>query len=617
MKFRIIWLGPDDEPDRHLAVPEAGVSPQSSSQADVYIAQEGTMIRRQQLRSGQTRVIPICNFVARIVRDIIWDDELEARREFGVEAEVAGQKQRFVVPAADFNRMRWVPRQLGPRAIICPGQLQHVCAAIQSLSGTIRSERVFTHLGWRKQSSDWMFLQAERAVGAQGTCDDWQVHVPAALRHYQMPPCVDRAATIAAIRSSLDFLSVAPDRISFPLLAAVYRAPLGPVDFSLFLTGRTGTFKTALAAVCQQHFGAAMDASRLPASFASTANALEEICFCAKDVLVVVDDFAPTGGTGDKELHGLAERLFRSVGNHQGRSRMAGQRKVSASHPPRSLLLATGEEVPRGHSLRARLLIVEVTPGEVDRGRLGHCQRAALNGQLAAAMGGYLTWIGGRYEEVQRIVVNRVHELRSRVLEEGTPVHARLPTTIAELQSGWEIWLQFALDLGATTSAEKAQLESRSWRELNQLAVVQGLHQQASDPALRFVSLLQVALATGHAHIADRSGRAPDAPEQWGWRRDQDARRWVPRGTRIGWLKGNDLFLEPMVSYEVAQQIAGVRPIPISAQTLRQRLREHDLLASVDVGREMLLVRRTLEGTSKQVLHFKAKDLLKLAAAPV
>jgi hypothetical protein len=392
---------------------------------------------------------------------------------------------------------------------------------------------------------------------------------------------------------------------------------LGPVDFSLFLTGRTGTFKTALAAVCQQHFGAAMDASRLPASFASTANALEEICFCAKDVLVVVDDFAPTGGTGDKELHGLAERLFRSVGNHQGRSRMAGQRKVSASHPPRSLLLATGEEVPRGHSLRARLLIVEVTPGEVDRGRLGHCQRAALNGQLAAAMGGYLTWIGGRYEEVQRIVVNRVHELRSRVLEEGTPVHARLPTTIAELQSGWEIWLQFALDLGATTSAEKAQLESRSWRELNQLAVVQGLHQQASDPALRFVSLLQVALATGHAHIADRSGRAPDAPEQWGWRRDQDARRWVPRGTRIGWLKGNDLFLEPMVSYEVAQQIAGVRPIPISAQTLRQRLREHDLLASVDVGREMLLVRRTLEGTSKQVLHFKAKDLLKLAAAPV
>src|SRR5580704_973918 len=420
MKFRFIWVGPDDEPDRHVSVPEPGsVSAQGSYKQDAYIAHGGTIVRRQQLRNGQTKVVPVCNFIARIVRDIIWDDELEPRREFGVEAEVAGQQQSFVVPAAEFNRMRWVPRQLGPKAIVYPGQIQHACAAIQSLSGTIRSERLFTHLGWRKQGPGRMFLQAERAVGAQGTCDDWQVHVPAALRHCNMPPSGDRAATIAAIRSSLDFLPVAPDQISFPLLAAVYRAPLGPVDFSLFLTGRTGTFKTALAAICQQHFGAAMDASRLPASFSSTANAVGEICFGAKDVLAVVDDFAPTGGIGDKELHGLAERLFRSVGNHQGRSRMAGQRQVRDSRPPRSLLLATGEEVPRGHSLRARLLIVEVKPGEVDSRRLGHCQRAGLDGQLAAAMGSYLTWIAGQYEEVHRIVVQRVHELRSRVLEEA------------------------------------------------------------------------------------------------------------------------------------------------------------------------------------------------------
>src|SRR5580704_12196851 len=116
---------------------------------------------------------------------------------------------------------------------------------------------------------------------------------------------------------------------------------------------------------------------------------------------------------------------------------------------------------------------------------------------------GYLTWMAGRYEAFQELHKKRVHELRSRVLEEASPVHARLPTTMAELQSGWEIWLQFALEVGAIRPAEKAQLESRSWRALNQLAVVQGLHQQASDPALRFVSLLQVALATGQAHIAD------------------------------------------------------------------------------------------------------------------
>ena len=103
-----------------------------------------------------------------------------------------------------------------------------------------------------------------------------------------------------AVRASLRCLSLAPDRISFPLLAAVYRAPFGGVDFSVFLAGKTGVFKTALAALCQQHFGAEMDASRLPANFASTGNAVEALAFHAKDALLVVDDFAPTG---EGELH--------------------------------------------------------------------------------------------------------------------------------------------------------------------------------------------------------------------------------------------------------------------------------------------------------------------------
>ena len=55
----------------------------------------------------------------------------------------------------------------------------------------------------------------------------------------------------------------------------------------MFLAGRTGTFKTTLAALCQQHFGADMDAGCLPANFASTANALESLAFAAKDALIV------------------------------------------------------------------------------------------------------------------------------------------------------------------------------------------------------------------------------------------------------------------------------------------------------------------------------------------
>ena len=235
----------------------------------------------------------------------------------------------------------------------------------------------------------------------------------------------------------------------------MYRAPFGGVDFSLFLTGRTGTFKTALATLCQQHFGAAMDASRLPANFASTANALEELAFSAKDALLVVDDFAPTGGVGDSALYAVAERLFRAAGNHQGRSRMGGHGTLARF--PTTTRAGVGDR--RRSTARAQPARPTVDRGgEAGRGgseALSECQRAGKEGLFAAAMGAYLVWIAGRYEELQERLRARVSELRSLVHKGSTPVHARLPTTLAELQAGWEIWLQFALEVGAISRTER------------------------------------------------------------------------------------------------------------------------------------------------------------------
>src|SRR5262249_35935312 len=142
-----------------------------------------------------------------------------------------------------------------------------------------------------------------------------QVQLPTALQQYQLRWADEAGGLARAVRASLRLLSVAPDRISLPLLAAVYRAPFGNLDFSLFLAGPSGVFKSAIAALCQQHFGAAMDGRSLPANFASTGNALEWLAFYAKDALLVVDDFAPRARGGDGELQSIAERLFRAAGN--------------------------------------------------------------------------------------------------------------------------------------------------------------------------------------------------------------------------------------------------------------------------------------------------------------
>src|ERR1019366_9763394 len=95
---------------------------------------------------------------------------------------------------------------------------------------------------------------------------------------------------------------------------------------------------------------------------------------------------------------------------------------------------------------------------------------------------------------------------------------------------------------------------------------------------------------------ADRLGGVPEAASLWGWRRKPTGRRWIACGACIGWVAGSELYLDSWASYQVAQQAAGVERLAVSEQTLRHRLRTRGLLASIDVGRQTLLVRRTLEG---------------------
>ena len=145
--------------------------------------------------------------------------------------------------------------------------------------------------------------------------------------------------------------------------------------------------------------------------------------------------------------------------------------QVRTARPPRGLILATGEEAPRGQSLRARLLIVDVAEGEVEREKLSESQSAGANGWLSQAMGAFLQWMAGRYEAIQTLHRQRTVELRNEGY--GGAAHHRLPTAVAELQSGWEIWLEFALQTGTIGTAERRELVQKGILALGELAVRQ------------------------------------------------------------------------------------------------------------------------------------------------
>lgn len=558
--------------------------------------------------------VELCNFQAEIIDETCRDDGQERRVVIGIAGKLKGGKPlpRIDVAAETFHKMEWVVPGWGTDAIIWPGENRALAPAIQALSKNKTRRTVLVHTGWRQHGGNWLYVHAGGAIGSEGESVSVDLQPP--LSRFILPGPVDGDAAIEAIRASLAVLDLADMRLTVPILAAVYRALLGDCDFGLHLAGPSGVFKSEKAALAQQHFGAEMDARHLPGSWSSTANSLELAAFFAKDVVLVVDDFAPQGGNDSQRLHRDADRLFRGQGNQSGRQRMTAAGAIRQAKPPRGLILSTGEEIPRGQSLRARLLILEISPGDIDAARLTECQQHAAAGLYAQATASYLAWLAPKYGDLRDSLKAKISELRSNAAAAADGMHARTLGIVASLAAGFWFFLKFADESGAISPKERARLRSESWQALLTAADAQAAKQATSEPAMHFLRLLAAVLASHRAHIAGIDGDEPENPARWGWRRSVIQRSnftdeaWQPQGRRIGWTDSESVYLEPDASYSETQKLAAEQneSLSVGAATLRRRLKERGFLASEDSARQTLLVRRKLEGGTKNVLHLLA-----------
>jgi len=415
-----------------------------------------------------------------------------------------------------------------------------------------------------------------------------EVDLPDALTGFALPDPPSGAELVAAVRASLRLVDVAPDHIAFPLLGAAYRAVLGEVDFALHLAGPTGVGKSELAALIQRHFGPDLDARHLPGSWSSTANALELLAFSAKDALLVVDDFAPTSNQGDVDrAHREADRVLRAQGNRSGRLRMRGDGTLRAVKPPRGLILSTGEDVPRGQSIRARLLTCELGPDDLVWPVLSACQMEAAEGRPAQALAGFLRWIAPQRDALREQLGSWLPNLRERAA--GSATHRRTPEIVANLATGWGFFLSFALSAEAITEEQKNELWSRTWDALGRAVVAQAHHQRGRDPPSDLWSSLE---APSHQdgltlRVLRITGRPLVDRGAWGWRCNQHG-EWEPKGDRVGWRgDGDHVYLDPDASYAAVQRLGqevGDR-LSLTPQTLRKRLKERGMLVTTDTGR--------------------------------
>jgi hypothetical protein len=569
------------------------------------------LFHRKSTKDGQV-LMPLTNFTAVITAGIERDDGVETHRRFEIAAHHQGRERRFEVASTEFPTMRWVAEKLGASAILNAGMgtRDHARAAIQHLSNGIESRTVFTHLGWRRIGDAWCYLHADGAIGPVGPVSGVETEPPSQLERFSLPEPPTEDDLKQAVPASLGILDLVPDEMSVPIYCAVWRSVLGATDFSLHVAGQTGEGKTELVALAEQHFGAGLDSRHLPGSWSSTGNSLEVLAFAAKDALLVVDDFAPEGTSFDvQRLHREAARLVRAQGNRAGRNRLRADGSLRPVKYPRGLILSTGEDIPNAHSVRARILVLELPRGGMDWQTLTTCQEDAASGLYAQAMAAFLQWVAGRYEELQDRRKARVRELRAQA-QSSSSAHRRTPSIVADLAFGLETFLAFTREVGVFGKEEAEELWRRGWEALGQAAAAQAELHGAVEPTGRFLELVGSAISSGRAHLASRDGDVPEKPHVWGWRWADSGGPWHSQGERIGWVDGEDLYLDPSAAFRCAQQAATTDGISISARVLWKRMRERGLLASTDTARGRNVVRVTLQGARRKVVHLLAATVI-------
>ena len=496
-------------------------------QGHPYSERSGQICRK---KDSDEKPFPLCNFTARIIEEITLDDGCEVKRQYRIEGKLDGLTALPVatVDAIEYlDVLKWIARAWGARAIVTCGGHNELREAIQQLSNP-KKYSIYAHTGWREIEGKHVYLHQGGAVGTRGV----SVQLDAPLDRALLPEKVEEPTE--ALRCSLKLLDCGPPSVAVPLLGAIYLAPLASLlepDFALYLTGPTGSLKSELAALAQQHFGR-FDRKHLPGSWSSTENAIEAILFTLKDMLAVVDDFAPqTNRREQQRQQHVAERVIRSVGNRSARARLRADLSRHADRPPRSLVLITGEQLPEGASINARLVVVEVNRSELHLDAVTEAQ--GLAGRFPHAMRAYLEWLAPKMDSVKGL------ELVKDGLRDwfrGVSGHMRQPEALAVLALGVRCFLQCAEEHGAVSSDEADRLWETACKALSEIGHREANYLRDGDPADVFLRTLATLLTQGVVSLEDKdettqAGIGPSAGEHIGWK-DSEFAYLLPDASR-------------------------------------------------------------------------------------
>jgi hypothetical protein len=518
---------------------------QEDAEPSPYFMRDGYLCRSKTTKDGGEISIRLANFSAQISGETIVDDGQEIQHQFKIIGKLRGSipLPEIEIPASNFTGMNWLTRW-GARPVLSPGQTVKDCVrhSIQVASGDVQVETFYGHTGWREINGKQCFLHAGGAIGGP---DGVAVRLPKELeQRYKLPPLppnnpeAEKAAR-KGLQASLDFLDIGRRSITIPLWAGVFLSPLVSIlspspNFVLFLQGISGTFKSTLAVLASAHFGAFVGVEGL-SNFSDTAGVIEKRAFILKDVLTVIDDWHPAGNRHSAEaMEQTAQRMIRSYSNRTGRARLNSDMTERQRYHPRGLALLTAEELPTLESTLARLCVIAIEDGDIDREKLSALQAEAEF--LPYAMGLYILFLKRNYYAIIETFPARFRELRQAAAEAG--FHRKLPEQVAYLAYAVEMVSAFFLDQGMIDEDASQRLNDEAWETFRLLSQRQQQRIQDDNPIDRFFDVIQTLLIQ-HAARLEPLPTCEGAP--------------LGAGDRIGYYDQEAVYLLPVAAWHAVQ----------------------------------------------------------------
>ena len=353
----------------------------------------------------------------------------------------------------------------------------------------------FQRTGWQQVHDRFMFVHdgREKDVGPNIRLDTQKT-----ILEYPLAAKDACAGAFAVLRLSADPAKIVPIFLfaHLALLWSVFDAAGYPPQFALFLSGQTGSFKTAVAKTIFSFFNAGAPA--MIASFRDTPAAIEQQLAETFDSVLILDDFHPASTRSEKAaLDFNLEQIVRATGDTVGKNRGSFKRELVAGTRPHGLVAITGEDTSGSMSTMLRCLIIDVKRGTFDKIALTELQADPV--LWTTHLSRFLRFVEANYQSVRQKIISNFCSLRNEYAPFFDGANRLLDSAVCLILTE-QIVLEYLRSCNAKCDFDGIDT---CWRN----AIIQALTTSKelashADPSDMFISAMQRLYAMGRFPLA-------------------------------------------------------------------------------------------------------------------